>query len=248
VERRNTSLVLEYQKSRDTDVLQKIIDDNEGLIHAVLKRFSYFPDPYEDIVQVARLGMIKAVQRFDPSHRAEFSSYATAIIDGEVRHYLRDNVLMRQPRWLRKSEKRIEEASIDLSRKLGRAPTLKELSREVNITEDGILEILRARAAVDLHPVDDPISGDGFTSKLDHSQVSSLRYQSFSLPIEDEITLHEAMRALDSFQKKLVYLLFYKDLTQTEVAGRLGLSQRQVSRESARAMKRLKAVLNTKIF
>lgn len=75
-----------------------------------------------------------------------------------------------------------------------------------------------------------------------------MRYESFSLPIEDEITLNDALNALDSFQRKLVYLLFYKDLTQTEVARQLGLSQRKVSRESAKALGRLKALLNTKIF
>ncbi len=248
VDRRNTELVKKYQRTRDADVLQRIIESNEGLIHAILKRFPYFPDPYEDIVQVARLGMIKAVQRFDVSRRLEFSSYATAIIDGEVRHYLRDNVLMRQPRWLRKSERRIEEISIKLSRKLNRTPTLKELSEATNITEEGILEILRVRAATGLHYIDDPASCECFLSSPDKDRISSVRYESFSLPIEDEITLNDALNALDSFQKKLVYLLFYKDLTQTEVARQLGLSQRKVSRESAKALGKLKALLNTKIF
>ncbi len=248
IERRNNELVEEYQLSRDARILEKILEDNDGLIHATLKRFTYFPDPYEDIVQVARLGMIKAVQRFDCSKGVEFSSYATAIIDGEVRHYLRDNTLMRQPRWLSKAEKRIEEANIELSRELKRAPTLEELADEANISQEGILEILRVRAASGIHSVDDPASKENFYPAPDESVVSSLRYESFSLPIEDEITLHDAFKALNGFQKRLVYLLFYKDLTQTEVARQLGLSQRKVSRESAKAIGRMKAILNTRIF
>lgn len=248
MEGRNSDLIEEYQRTHDGDVLQEIIDCNEGLIHAVLKRFPYFADPYEDIVQVARLGMIKAVQRFDSSLGNEFSSYATAIIDGEVRHHLRDSLLMRQPRWLRKSEKRIEDVSIELSRKLNRNPTLKELSEAANITEEGILEILRVRAATGLHPVDDPASSESYTSDVDQSTIGSLRYESFSLPIEDEITLHQAFETLSAYQKKIVYLLFYRDLTQTEVARQLGLSQRKVSRDSAGALRKLKAVLNTKLF
>jgi RNA polymerase sigma-B factor len=248
VERGNEELVVQYQLTRDTKILEKIVSVNQGLLHATLRRFSYFPDPYEDLLQVANLGLIKAIQRFDKSNGASFSSYATAIVDGEVRHYLRDSVLMRQPRWLRKTEKRIEEVSIEFTRKHKKPPSLTELSEAVNISEDGILEIMRVCASVSLHSVDDPITGERVQSGPDASVVCSRHYESFSLPIEDRIALEDAIDALSAFQKKIVYLLFYKDLTQAEVAQEMGLSQRKVSRESAKALDRLKAILNTKIF
>ncbi|MHB8858434.1 MAG: sigma-70 family RNA polymerase sigma factor [Thermoleophilia bacterium] len=248
IERCNEELVEQYQETRNPEILERIVSSNQGLLHAVLKRFSYFPDPYEDLLQVANLGLIKAVQRYDRSHGAGFSSYATAIVDGEIRHHLRDSVLMRQPRWLRKSERRIEEVSIELTRKLKRPPSLSELSEAVNISEQGILEIMRAFANIGLHSVDDPVTRERLQSGPDASVVYSKHYESFSLPIEDRIVLEEALDALSVFQKKLVYLLFYKDLTQAEVARELGLTQRKISRESAKALDRLKAVLNTKIF
>lgn len=248
VERGNEELVDQYQRSKDTTILEKIVSGNQGLLHAVLKRFSYFPDPYEDLLQVANLGLIKAIQRFDKSNGAGFSSYATAIVDGEVRHHLRDSVLMRQPRWLRKTEKKIEEVSIEFTRKHKRPPTLTELSEAVNISEDGILEIMRVYASVSLHSVDDPMTSERLQSGPDASVVRSRHYESFSLPIEDRIVLEDAIDALSVFQKKIVYLLFYKDLTQAEVAEEMGLSQRKVSRESAKALDRLKTILNTKIF
>lgn len=248
VERGNEELVDQYQRTKDSKILEKIVAANQGLLHATLKRFSYFPDPYEDLLQVANLGMIKAIQRFDKTNGANFSSYATAIVDGEVRHHLRDSVLMRQPRWLRKTEKRIEEVSIEFTRKHKRSPTLTELSEVVNISEDGILEIMRVCASVSLHSVDDPITGERLQSGPDASVVCSRHYESFSLPIEDRIVLEDAIDALSAFQKKIVYLLFYKDLTQAEVAEEMGLSQRKVSRESAKALDRLKTILNTKIF
>lgn len=247
-ERKNESLTAEYQISRDPEVLEKILTRNQGLLHAVLRRFKYFPDPYEDLLQVANLGLIKAVQRFDCTRGVEFSSYATAVADGEVRHYLRDNVLMRQPRWLRSAEKRIEDASIELNRKLKRPPNLKELALEVNISEEGILEILRVVASVGLHPVDDMDSHEGINAQPDANVVRSLHYESFTLPIEDKIALQEALDALSSLHRKIIYLLFYKDLTQTQVAEEMGLTQRKVSRESAKALGRLKAVMNTRIF
>jgi len=248
VERNNEDLVEHYQQTKDTAVLEKIVSENQGLLHSVLKRFSYLSDPYEDLLQVANLGLIKAIQRYDKSHGACFSSYATAIVDGEVRHHLRDSVLMRQPRWLRKTEKRIEEVSIEFTRKNKRPPTLTELSETVNISEEGILEIMRACASISLNSIDDPIIKENLQSGPDSSVVCSNHYESFSLPIEDRIALEDAMGALSAFHKKIVYLLFYKDLTQSEVAEELGLSQRKISRESAKALNRLKAILNTKIF
>jgi RNA polymerase sigma-B factor len=248
VEHCNEELVEQYQQSRSPAILNRIVASNQGLLHAVLKSFSYFPDPYEDLLQVANLGLIKAVQRYDKSHGAGFSSYATAIVDGEVRHYLRDNVLMRQPRWFRKTEKKIEEVSIEFTRKHKRSPTLGELSEAVNISEEGILEVMRVYTSVGLHSVDDPISRERLQSGPDASVVCSRHYESFSLPIEDRIALEGALDALSAFQKKIVYLLFYKDLTQAEVAEEMGMTQRKVSRESAKALDRLKAVLNTKIF
>jgi len=248
VERCNEELVEEYQRTKNPKILEKIVSSNQGLLHATLKRFSYLPDPYEDLLQVANLGLIKAAQRYDRSHGSVFSSYATAIVDGEVRHHLRDSVLMRQPRWLRKTEKRIEEVSIELTRKLKKPPTLSELSAAVNISEEGILEIMRVYAAASLHTVDDPITRERLQTGPDPSVIHSQRYESFSLPIEDRIALEEALDALSAFQKKIVYLLFYKDLTQAEVAEEMGLTQRKISRESAKALDRLKAILNTKIF
>ncbi|MBE0429468.1 MAG: sigma-70 family RNA polymerase sigma factor [Thermoleophilia bacterium] len=246
-ESRNAGLVARYQRSGEKHLLEKILDRNQGLLHAVLRRFSFFPDPYEDLLQVANLGLIKAVQRFDVSRGVEFSSYATALIDGEVRHYLRDNVLMRRPRWLRKAEKRIENASVELTRNLRRRPTIAELAKKVNISEEGVLEILRASAGTGMLYIDEPRIRDNQDS-VDNGNIHSLRYESFSLPIEDRIALRQAIDALSAFEKKLVYFLFYWDMTQSEVAEKMGLNQRKVSRESAKTLARLREVLNAKIF
>ncbi|MHB0866686.1 MAG: sigma-70 family RNA polymerase sigma factor [Thermoleophilia bacterium] len=248
VENHNRELIKDYQQSQDKSILEKIISRNQGLLHAVLRRFTYFPDPYEDLLQVANLGLIKAVQRYDHSRNVEFSSYATALVDGEVRHYLRDNALMKQPRWLRKAEKNIETASVELVRKHKRPPTLSELAKAVNISEEGILEILRTSASSSVYSMDDPINDGKMNQAPNPGAVRSMHYESFVLPIEDRIALTQAFESLTAFQKKVVYLLFYKDLTQTEVAEELGLNQRKVSRESAKALDVLKTILNKKIF
>lgn len=248
VERRNTELVSEYQRAKDPSVLEDIMQRNQGLLHSIIRRFSSSPEPYEDLLQVASVGLIKAVQRFDVSKGFEFSSYATAIIDGEVRHYLRDNVLIRQPRWLRKTKSRIDKASAELTRKLNRPPRLSELSKEVNIPEEGILEVFRVYATVGLHPVDDPVNRDEFTLKPDLSVMRSRHYESFVLPLEDEIIIHQALDALSSLHKRIIFMLYFRDMTQSETAEEMGMSQRKVSRESGKALQKLKAILGTKLF
>ena len=189
VDRGNEELVEKFQQTKDPRILEKIVARNQGLLHAALKRFTYFPDPYEDLLQVANLALIKAVQRYDKTRGAAFSSYVMAIVDGEIRHHLRDSVLMRQPRWLRKTEKRIEEVSIEFTRKNKRSPTLTELAEAANLSEEAVLEIMRVYASVSLHNVDDPITRERSQTGPDSSVVRSKHYESFSLPIEEKIAL-----------------------------------------------------------
>ena len=103
-------------------------------------------------------------------------------------------------------------------------------------------------ARIDLHSSNEPIAPAELQAEADPGLVHSIRQESFALPIEDRITLYQALDKLSAFEKKLIYLLFFKDLTQSEVAQELGLTQKKVSRESIRALGRLKAVMGKKIF
>lgn len=246
-QKRNEELLDAFRRSRDPECLDSLVRLNQGLLHTVLRRYRNASEPYEDLLQAANLGLIKAVHGFDPDKGASFSSYAAAMIEGEVRHHLRDNVLIRQPRWLRGVRKRIDEASLILTRELKRPPHIRELSQAANISEEGILEIYRYSAMVDVCSLDGH-SYSGDTGMIDTGAMRSRWRESFSLPLEDRIALEQALSTLNAIQKKVIYLLFYRDLTQSEAAGRLGLSQRKVSRESARALGVLKGALQRSIF
>lgn len=242
----NETLVANY-RAGDVASLDRLMRDNEGLLHHVLKRFSSSPEPYEDLFQVARLGLMKAAQRFDPQRGASFTTYAVAIVDGEVRHHLRDSLLVRQPRWARGLYKRIQEAQVDFFQRHQRAPTTAELAELVNVQEEGVLEIIRVQGGLSLHSLDEPF-GDRETETLDKSLVRAIRSENFSLPVEDRILLYDALGALSELQKKIIYLVFFGDLTQQEVADEVGMSQRAVSREQVKALSRLKAILNKRVF
>ena len=243
----NEQLVAEYAATRSPVSLDQVVRDNQRLLHHVLKRFGTADEPYEDLLQVANLGLIKAAQRFDPSKGVRFSTYAVPVIEGEIRHHLRDSLLLRQPRWVKKVYHEIEDAVSTLTHRLGRPPHLNEIATELNISEAGILEVLNVYARIDLQGLPDSYADAG-GAVADRSELHSLHLSSFSLPIEDRITLYEALDRLSAFQRKLIYLLFFREFTQHEVAAALGLTQKKVSRESIKALARLKQVMTRRVF
>ena len=244
----NEQLLAAYAETGSSATLDEIVRRNQNLLHHILKRFSYASEPYEDLLQVANLGLIKAAQRFDAGRGVRFSTYATAIVDGELRHHLRDALLIRQPRWVKKVYAEIQAKSNELMHKLGRTPELGELAQAMNIEEDGILEVMGLYARIDLHSRDEPFLAGELEAEADPHVMRSLHQQSFALPIEDRIALYDALDKLSAFQRRLVYLLFFKELTQTEAADELGLTQKKVSRESIKALGRLKQVLGRRVF
>jgi RNA polymerase sigma-B factor len=245
----NEQLLAAYRASRSPAILEQVVRANQGLLHHTLKRFTYAQETYEDLLQVANLGLIKAAQRFDPTKGVRFSTYATAIVDGELRHHLRDTLLMRQPRWVKRVYARIYEASNELTHKLNRPPSLRELAETLNINEEGILEVTNLYSRIDLHSQNEPFSSEELAAAVaDPSQLHALRSESFVLPVEDRITLYNALDKLTKFQRRLIYLLFFKDLTQHEVATELGLTQKKVSRESIKALTRLRQLMGRKVF
>lgn len=243
----NEDLASLYQTRHEPVHLDELLRRNDGLLHHVLKRFQYSDEPYDDLFQVARLGLLKAAQRYNPVKGNSFSTYAVAIVDGEIRHYLRDSLLIKQPRWARALYRRIHDAQADFYRQNLRSPSIAELSQAVNVKEEGVLEIIRIYGAMTLHSFDEPF-GDFDVGLPDRSLVRSVRQETFSLPIEDRVMLYEALSNLSDLHKKIIYLLFFRDLTQQEVADEIGLTQRTVSREQTKALERLKAVLGRKIF
>src|SRR5665811_2182063 len=143
----NEELVGVYQESNCIECLDILVRRNEGLLHHVIKRFAYSSEPYEDLFQVARIGLLKAAQRYDPTRADSFATYASALVDGEVRHHLRDNLLVRIPRWAKSIYVRIMRTQQEYFQREGRSPTIAEIAQETNIQEEGILEILRVYGA-----------------------------------------------------------------------------------------------------
>ncbi len=246
--RDNDELLRRYHETRSPQALDRVVRANQQLLHHILKRFWYADEPYEDLLQVANVGLIKAAQNFDPTRGIQFSTYATALVDGEVRHHLRDSLLLRQPRWLRRLYAQIQDAVMQLGHELGRPPTTAEIAKAVNIAEDGVLEVMALYSRIDLHSWSEPHDGEGVNAELDASRIHSLRAESFVLPVEDRIALDAALGKLTDFQRRLIELLFYREFTQREVAEALGVTTKRVSRELGKTLLRLKELMGKRIF
>jgi len=176
------------------------------------------------------------VAGYDAGSGAKFGSYAYAMIEGELRHHLRDTQLVKKPRWARSLYARVSEATTRLTAELGRPPVVEEIAAEANVSPEGIMELMKLYLETSVVSLDGAEDEEG----VDLSAIRSLQHESFSLPIEDRIQLERALQSLSEVQRKVVYLFFYKDLTQTEIGKRLGFSQRKVSRVVSSSLKTLR--------
>ncbi len=225
-----------FRRTSDPQLRQDLVCLYLPLAKKIARRYVRAGVPLDDLVQIGTIGLMNAVGSFDPGRGVRFEAYAYHHIAGEIRHYLRDAVeQVRAPRWVRKLYGELTDSVAELRQTLGRTPTLAEIAARMNLTENGVLEILRAHNRSRVHSISDLVE----RQEVRRDVIAHQRYVSFQLPVEDRIVLLKAVERLADLQRKVVYYLFYQDLTQSEVAKRLGVSQRHVSRVLAAALKRL---------
>src|SRR5215217_7371943 len=230
-------LIVAYRERGDRRAVEQILSMNVKILNHIVQRYvSSSEESYEDLLQVGYVGMMKAINGYRLDSEAKFSSYAYSMIEGEIKHHLRDTALVKRPRWARSLHAKVAEATSRLTAELGRPPLVEEIASEVNITPEGVAELRKMFADTDVLSL-----GGGGEEEVDLSAIKSLRYETFSLPVEDRIALEQALDSLSELQRKVVYLFFYKDLCQTEIGKKLGLSQRKTSRTVASAVKALKS-------
>ena len=170
----------------------------------------------EDLRQAGYEGLIKALLRFDPNKGVMFSTFAVHCIIGEIRHELRDRGPFKIPEWLQSLQSKVLKVTEELAQKNGYMPSLSEVAKKANVAEEGIVEAMQV-GTVPLH-------------EIDLSKLRSLRYESFKLPIEDVVTLKMSLDKMDDLQKKVITMIYYEGMTQEQVAQKLDLNQRKVSR------------------
>jgi len=231
-----------YARDRSIAQRDELVIRHMPLVKRVANHFATEPNLRDDLVQVGYVGLIKAVENFDPKLGVPFEAYARPMIAGEISHYLRDLApVLRPPRWYRSLNRRLHETRERLLGELGREPTVEELATRMNMPVQGVEEILKLRASYNLMSLSPNAESPEAHVRLD--AIRSTRQVSFQLPIEDRVTLDIALDQLATIERKIVYLFFFMDLTQTEIAQRVGSTQRQVSRILARTLQKMRRIV-----
>ena len=232
-----------YRVDRSPEIHARLTTAFMPLVHRIAGRYQSFGVPIEDLRQIGYLGLLTAIGQYDPERGVPFDAYARPFVTGEIRHHLRSQgTVIRRPRWIYELDYQIRKQVDVLSQRLGRLPTLPEIADAVNVAEAGILEVLRARGATQVLALDD-VSGEGSSDPIQRAFVVHKHYETLQLPIEDRIRIAQAVERLSDLQRKVVYYLFYMDLTQTETAKKLQVSQKHVSRVMHAAVGRLREML-----
>jgi RNA polymerase sigma-B factor len=223
----------ERQRIRD-----QLVEMHLPLVEYLARRFRNRGEPLDDLVQVATIGLIKSVDRFDLERGVEFSTYATPTIVGEIKRHFRDKGwAIRVPRRLQELKLALAKATSELSQRNGRAPTVAELAHHLEMSEDEILEGLESANAYSAVSLDAPDTGDD-----DSPAVSdSLGATDEALEgVEYRESLKPLLEKLPPREKKILLLRFFGNMTQSQIATELGISQMHVSRLLARTLAQLR--------
>jgi RNA polymerase sigma-B factor len=240
----NNELFVRWQKDRDQRAREELVERFLPLARNLARRYSGAREPFDDLLQVASLGLVKAIDRFDVNRGAAFSSFAVPTILGELKRYFRDlGWSVHVPRGAQEQALKVQEAHERLTTKTGRPPTVTELAEYLELTVENILDALETAAAHHSTSLDAPREDrdDESGSLVDAFGDEDHRYQL----VEETVTISLAARELTARERRVLALRFAGDMTQTQIAQEIGVSQMQVSRILRRALARLRELTET---
>ncbi|MGI5877240.1 MAG: SigB/SigF/SigG family RNA polymerase sigma factor [Christensenellales bacterium] len=232
---RTMALIARAQQG-DRQAEGMLIEENMALVHSVAKRFRDRGVEYEDIFQMGCVGFLKAVKRFDASYNVCFSTYAVPMIMGEIRRTLRDDGMVKVSRSIRETAKTIMHTQETLQCMLGRSPTLQEVADHCGLKPEEISFYLES--LVQPLSIDEPLPGDGGAALRQGDHMPGLENQEETTL--NHILIRQAMGQLPPREKRIIYLRYFKDQTQNEIASTLGVSQVQISRLEKKILKKMR--------
>jgi RNA polymerase sigma-B factor len=240
-----TNRLLEQAVATSDEVERKRLHDevivlNSGIAHAIATRYRGRGVAGEDLTQIAFLGMWKAVQRFDPSFGRDFLSYAVPTIKGEIKRYFRDNGwAVRPPRRIQEIQGKVSAALEELTQDLGRSPKPREVAQYLEVPLEDIVEALSTDGCFTPTSLDTPVGAEesGTLGELISDTEEDMS------AAEARVMLAPAVRSLGERDRRILYLRFFKQQTQEQIAKEIGVTQMQVSRLLARILKDLRGQL-----
>ena len=237
----NVMKIIENAQSGSKDDMTRLIEENNGLIWSIVRRFNGRGYDIEDLYQIGCIGFIKAIQRFDTSFEVRLSTYAVPYILGEIKRYIRDDGPIKVSRSIKELNIKILELQKEYFNKYGRDITLEEISKELKISKEEI-----TMAMDSTRPVDSIESAKYKDNKTDKTvsileQISTGKDE--QTEITNRITIKKLIGELDDKEKEIIMLRYYKQKTQMQVSKILGITQVQVSRIERKVLEKMKRKL-----
>ncbi len=229
-----------FVESRDPTMREELVGIHLPLVEYLARRFRNRGEPLEDLIQVGTIGLLKAIDRFDLQREVEFSTYATPTIVGELKRHFRDKGwAVRVPRRLQELNLSLNKVVAELSQEIGRSPTISEIAAKVRLSEEEVLEGLDTSNAYAVISLDAPAGGEDAPTVSEHigSEDESLE------ALEYRAALGPLIAELPERERRILYLRFFRGMTQSQIAARLGISQMHVSRLLNRTLGVLRAGL-----
>ncbi len=232
----HTIALIKQAHDGDKEAREQLVEENVGLIWCVVKRFYGRGTDTEDLFQIGSIGLLKAIDKFDLSYNVKFSTYAIPMISGEIKRFLRDDGMIMVSRSLKELSYRIFQVREELSNQYGRDPTLEELSGILQIEKEEIVQAMEAVSEVE--SIYKPIhQGEGneirLMDKLEEEEHPEEK-------ILNHMMLKQLLETLNKDERRLIYLRYFQNQTQSEVGKMLGISQVQVSRLEKRIIENLR--------
>ena len=235
---RTRELFRRYKEEGDEEAREQLIVSHVNLARYIAAKFKNRGEPLDDLIQVGTIGLIKAIDRFDPSRGLEFTTYATPTIMGEIKRHFRDKGwTIRVPRRLQELSAKVNSATDELTARLQRSPSIEEVAEYLGTTADEVLEAMESSSAYSSVPLE----AQGGNEDDDAPSVID-RYASVDGDLEasdDRMVLEEVIGEFPEADQQAIRMRFIDGMTQVEIAKRLGISQVQVSRMLRRALRRI---------
>ncbi|HZD71068.1 MAG TPA: RNA polymerase sigma factor SigF [Actinomycetes bacterium] len=222
-----------FASNGDPALREELVGIHLPLVEYLARRFRNRGEPLEDLVQVGTIGLLKAIDRFDLEREVEFSTYATPTIVGELKRHFRDKGwAVRVPRRLQELNLSLTRVVAELSQEIGRSPTVREIADRMHLSEDEVLEGLDTSNAYAVVSLDAPAAGEDTPSVSEHIGVEDETLET----LEYRAALGPIIAELPERERRILYLRFFRGMTQSQIADRLGISQMHVSRLLSRTL------------
>ena len=234
-------LLERYHHEDDLDARDELTGRFIPLARQLASRYAYTDEPQDDLVQVACVGLVKAVDRFEPDRGSTFMNYAVPTILGELKRHFRDKGWsVHVPRALQERALKVNQAIGVLSTRLGHSPSVKEIARQVGFSAEDVHEAMQVATAYESLSLDGKAPGEGDEERRSYAETIAREDPGYEL-VELGQVLSGTVRALPERERTILHLRFVHDLTQAEIAERVGVSQMHVSRLLRRSLDKLRA-------